>query len=144
MSGFTWLPDAAWRGALLLIIAFVIARLLKPQPAAVRHVLWTGALAAVVAMPLLAIIAPMTLPVTVPQRVLDITSPAPVANVSSGTAEEHEILQGSREQSTLPPSTPSAPMDAATTSDLTSGTSWLQSRTPMGWAAIIWMIGAAI
>ena len=66
MTSFTWLPDAAWRGALLLAIAFVLARLLKPQPAAVRHVLWTGALAGVMAMPLLAVVAPVSLPVTVP------------------------------------------------------------------------------
>src|SRR5688572_4804054 len=69
MTSFAWLPDAAWRGALLLAIAFVVARLLRGQPAAVRHVLWTGTLAGVMAMPILAAVAPVV-PVTVPQRVL--------------------------------------------------------------------------
>ena len=31
MTSFTWLPDAAWRGALLLAIAFIVARLLRGQ-----------------------------------------------------------------------------------------------------------------
>src|SRR4026207_1855189 len=79
MDGFTWLPDAAWRGALLLGVTFVVARLLKSQPAAVRHVLWTGALAGVMAMPILAVIAP-AVPVTVPQRVLQTSAPATPAN----------------------------------------------------------------
>src|SRR5688572_30092661 len=87
MTSFTWLPDAAWRGALLLAIAFVLARLLRSQPAAVRHVLWTGALAGVIAMPVLAIVAPVSLPVTMPARIVDLTTPpAPVA--ASGTASE--------------------------------------------------------
>ena len=142
MSGFTWLPDAAWRGALLLLIAFVIARLLKPQPAAVRHVLWTGVLAAVVVMPILALIAPMSLPVTVPQRVIDLTSAAPASNVSSGGAEERiELKRESTEQSTLPPSTS---LGAATTSALTGGTSWFQGLSIFGWAAVIWMFGVAV
>ena len=85
MTSFTWLPDAAWRGALLLAIAFIIARLLRGQPAAVRHVLWTGTLAGVMAMPILAAVAPVV-PVTVPQRVLQRSSPVASDN-SLGPSE---------------------------------------------------------
>ena len=81
MTSFTWLPDAAWRGTLLLAIAFVLARLLRSQPAAVRHVLWTGALAGVIAMPVLAIVAPVSLPVTVPSRIVDLDTPVTSSTV---------------------------------------------------------------
>ncbi|NUQ12477.1 MAG: hypothetical protein HUU26_09170, partial [Gemmatimonadaceae bacterium] len=63
MPAFAWLPDAAWRAALLLAVAFVVARLLRSQPAAVRHVLWTGVFAGVLAMPLLSGVSPVTLSV---------------------------------------------------------------------------------
>ena len=86
MTSFTWLPDAAWRGALLLAIAFIVARMLKGQPAAVRHVLWTSALAGVMAMPILAVVAPVV-PVSIPQRVLQLSSPDTPDN-SLGTTDE--------------------------------------------------------
>src|SRR5688572_7868083 len=89
MTSFTWLPDAAWRGALLLAIAFIVARLLRSQPAAVRHVLWTGTLAGVLAMPILAVVAPVV-PVTVPTRVLPLASPSTPDN-SLGTPDEARI-----------------------------------------------------
>src|SRR5688500_4759196 len=95
MTSFTWLPDAAWRGALLLAIAFIIARLLRGQPAAVRHVLWTGTLAGVMAMPILAAVAPVV-PVTVPQRVLQRS--APVASDNSLGPSESVAVQADRQE----------------------------------------------
>ena len=80
MTSLTWLPDAAWRGALLLAIAFIVARLFKAQPAAVRHVLWTGALAGVMAMPILAVVAPVRVPVAIPQRVAELSSRVPAGS----------------------------------------------------------------
>ena len=100
MTSFTWLPDAAWRGALLLAIAFVLARLLRSQPAAVRHVLWTGALAGVIAMPILAIVAPVSLPVTVPSRIVDLATPVTPSRVgeASGSATERLRRESAEEQ----------------------------------------------
>jgi HEAT repeat protein len=69
MTSFAWLPDAAWRGAFLLTAAFVVARLLRSQSAAVRHVFWAAAIAGVLAMPILSAVAPVRLPLGVPQRV---------------------------------------------------------------------------
>jgi HEAT repeat protein/beta-lactamase regulating signal transducer with metallopeptidase domain len=143
MTSFTWLPDAAWRGALLLVLAFVIARLLKPQPAAVRHVLWTGALASVLAMPILALVAPMNLPVTVPKRVLEMTQPASPAT-TLGTPEGPSDPRREAVDNSFTPAPPQGTMDAARSSDLTTGTTWFQSQTPMGWAAIIWLVGVVV
>src|SRR5690242_18947994 len=75
MTSYTWLAGAAWRGALVLAVAFVVARMLSGQRAALRTMLWTSALAAVMAMPLLTRVAPVV-PVTVPQRVLQLSTPA--------------------------------------------------------------------
>ena len=114
MTSFTWLPDAAWRGALLLAIAFVVARLLRGQPAAVRHVLWTGTLAGVMAMPILAAVAPVV-PVTVPQSVLQRASP--VASDKSLGASGVVTVQVDEKQD-VEGATPSA--SASGTSDLGS------------------------
>ena len=140
MTSFTWLPDAAWRGALLLAIAFIIARLLRGQPAAVRHVLWTGTLAGVMAMPILAAVAPVV-PVTVPQRVLQRSSP--VAPDNSLGAVEAAAVEADRKleaEGATPP--------ASGTSDLGSAiqavtTPWYRWFTPVTWAVIIWLAGVA-
>jgi HEAT repeat protein/beta-lactamase regulating signal transducer with metallopeptidase domain len=148
MTNFTWLPDAAWRGALLLAIAFVFARLLKSQPAAVRHVLWTGALAGVMAMPLLAVMAPVRLPVSVLQKILDISTPGKAgntlgsANVSTVLKREVVTRESSREVeriSTLPSLEP-----YPTSAPLAGRPVWFQELSPVAWAGIVWMIGVLV
>ena len=139
MTSFTWLPDAAWRGALLLTMAFVVARLLKSQPAAVRHVLWTGALAGVMAMPLLAVVAPMRLPVTVPQRVLEISRPQAPENTLGATQEG--LKREAKEENAFP-STP-ASIDLAGEQPAVA-TPWFQRLNPMDWAFVVWAIGALL
>src|SRR6185503_5330755 len=135
MNSFTWLPDAAWRGALLLAIAFLVARLLKSQPAAVRHVLWTGALAGVMAMPILAVVAPVV-PVTVPTRVLQMSR---TADNSLGTPEEQARgqrpeargqFEGAPTASTSEPSSLGSAIQVVTTP-------WYQWFTPITWAIVL-------
>ena len=140
MTSFTWLPDAAWRGALLLAIAFIVARLLRGQPAAVRHVLWTGTLAGVMAMPILAAVAPVV-PVTVPQRVLQRSSP--VASDNSLGSSESVAVQADKQEDRG-----GAPTTASGSSDLGSAiqavtTPWYRWFTPVTWAVIIWLAGVA-
>ena len=141
MTSFTWLPDAAWRGALLLAFAFAIARLLRSQPAAVRHVLWTGTLAAVMAMPILAAVAPVV-PVTVPQRVLPLqratTPESSLGGSEFVTVQVDEAKNGESE-------TPSA----SGTSEISSAiqavtTPWYRWFAPITWAMIIWLAGVAV
>jgi HEAT repeat protein/beta-lactamase regulating signal transducer with metallopeptidase domain len=138
MTSFTWLPDAAWRGALLLSIAFVVARLLKPQPAAVRHVLWTCALAGVMAMPILAIVAPMSLPVSVPKRVTEITTQSTVSR-SESRLTIHESKITKNEESATPSASISGDETNASTPTVVA---WYQRLSPASWAFLIWAIGA--
>ena len=138
---FTWLPDAAWRGALLLTIAFVVARVLKPQAAAVRHVLWTSALAAVVAMPVLAVITP-SVPVTVPKTVVELTTPpAPVDDqvVSPNDQATDDKASSGPDKSALSSSELTAPA-----SSNVSTTPWYRSLSLVQWAMAIWLFGVAV
>ena len=69
ITTLSWLPEAAWKGALLLAVAWVGARLLQRQPAALRHLLWTVALGGVIAMPLLSMATPVRVPIPIRQVV---------------------------------------------------------------------------
>ena len=142
MTSFTWLPDAAWRGALLLAIVFFVARLLRGQPAAVRHVLWTGPLAGVMAMPILAAVAPVVA-VTVPQRVLPFSPPV-TPDKSLGSSEIANVgTNGKKDAGSVIPSN-----SASETSDLSSAiqavtTPWYRWFTPVTWAISVWLAGVA-
>ena len=141
MTSFTWLPDAAWRGALLLAMAFVVARLLRSQPAAVRHVLWTGTLAGVLAMPVLAVVAPVV-PVTVPKRVLPLVSPASPASSLGSSDVTNAREEGTRESVIPSVSSPDTPILTSTIQAVTSP--WYQWFTPMTWAIVLWLTGVAV
>ncbi len=138
MTSFTWLPDAAWRGALLLTIAFMVARLLKAQPAAVRHVLWTGALAGVIAMPILAVIAPVRVSVAIPQRVADLSSRS-IAQTTLGVTTTSDELKEEKAASESP-----APLSSSAQTSPTQNvtiTPWYQRLSPVTWALIVWAAG---
>lgn len=139
---FTWLPDAAWRGALLLAITFVVARVLKPQAAAVRHLMWTSALAAVVTMPILAVVAPMTLPVTLPERVAQLSSPRPLVEpaVSLRNQGSDEGAASGVDVTALSSSNLSTTPLEATLGE----TPWYQRLSMVGWAVAIWLLGVAV
>ena len=138
MTTFTWLPDAAWRGALLLAIAFVFARLLKPQPAAIRHVLWTVALAGVMAMPILSIIAPVRLPVAVPPRVLAMATPAPDVD-PAGSVNPTTVSRRARDGTSI--SSQQAPEPDRAPDVSAVGPTWFQRLSLVQWAVIAWTLG---
>jgi HEAT repeat protein/beta-lactamase regulating signal transducer with metallopeptidase domain len=144
MSGFTWVPDAAWRGALLLVIALMVARLLRQQPAAVRHVLWTAALAGVMAMPVLAVLAPVRVPVAVPQRVLDISSSvtAPNALGASRQPSDNDAVEQDRDETSAPISNDLSGRESST--PVAAETTWYQRLTPAMWIALVWLAGVAV
>ena len=145
MSNFTWLPDAAWRGAVLLSIAFLLARLLRSQPAAVRHVLWTVALAGVMAMPVLGLVAPpVRLPVAVPQRVLELSSsvrPVATPDVPSTPTDVKKVKAGKNSEELTVSSDPAS---LETTPPATVSSAWYQRLTPVMWVALLWLAGAAV
>ena len=140
MSDFTWLPDAAWRGALLLSIAFVVARLLKSQPAAVRHVLWTGALAGVMAMPLLAVVAP-SVPVSVPKRVLEMSPVTPEHSLGASVVDRSNE---NRDAEGVTPSVTTTDSPILTSTIQAVTTPWYRWMAPVTWAIVIWLAGVAV
>jgi HEAT repeat protein/beta-lactamase regulating signal transducer with metallopeptidase domain len=140
MTSFTWLPDAAWRGALLLSIAFVVARLLKSHPAAVRHVLWTGALAGVMAMPLLTVVTP-AVPVSVPKRVLELSPVTPDHSLGGAQVTASKEI---RDAEGVTPSVSSADSPILTSTIQAVTTPWYQWFTPITWAIVIWLTGVAV
>jgi HEAT repeat protein/beta-lactamase regulating signal transducer with metallopeptidase domain len=144
MTTFSWLPDAAWRGALLLAIAFVLARLLRSQPAAVRHVLWAGALAGVMAMPILAAVAPVRLPVAIPERLLDAADANPGQGSSAATVQRTNRAEPNTLSGALPDEP--SPTPIASPAPLVPA----NDRAPVDRAslasilALLWAIGAAL
>ncbi|HEX7121236.1 MAG TPA: HEAT repeat domain-containing protein [Gemmatimonadaceae bacterium] len=144
---FAWLPDAALRGALLLAVAFAIARLLRSQPAATRHVLWAGALAGVLAMPLLSTIAPLRIALPFPSSVStlatgDVEPSTPWRSVTRQPNETAIAPVSRHERAATVPVPPGADVSAAAPSSLVPA--WLAGLTPAGIALAIWVAGATL
>jgi HEAT repeat protein/beta-lactamase regulating signal transducer with metallopeptidase domain len=145
MTSLSWLPDAAWRGALLLAAAFAVARLLRAQPAAVRHVLWAGAIAGVMAMPLLSFFAPVRVPLDVPRRIVELAPvsrniPEAVGKARIATAADPDAGD---DAATLPTSVETPPpLDAAST--LSTEAPRASGMTLAGVATLVWLAGAAL
>jgi HEAT repeat protein/beta-lactamase regulating signal transducer with metallopeptidase domain len=64
MTWFSWFPDTAWKGAVLLAAAWIATRALAKQPAALRHLVWSAAFGGLLVMPLLSAATPVRVPVT--------------------------------------------------------------------------------
>src|SRR4051795_8641783 len=58
MFGFTILASAAFKGTIILIAAVLIAWSLRRRSAAARHLVWTAAAAALLALPILILLLP--------------------------------------------------------------------------------------
>lgn len=155
MMHLDWLPDAAWRGALLLAIAFVLARLLRSRPPAVRHVLWAGALAGVMAMPILSTVAPIRLSFSAPQRVLQFAAAELGTDAVLGAESARRAALD--EPIALPNEAPSPgqPVPAVATADIaTTAVSHspvahraapaTDRLTPAAVAGGIWLLGALL
>ena len=50
--------DASVKGTVLLVLAWVLTRLLRSASAAVRHLIWAGALAGMLVIPVLTVVVP--------------------------------------------------------------------------------------
>lgn len=134
MPMLTWVPEAALKGSAILIAAWLATRLLRQQPAALRHLAWTLALGAVLVMPLATAASPVRLPVTwpvastgaVPTDPTTQSETSPTAESSSGTQVPSPVIEGSFEQDDAIASA-SAP-----------------ARSPMQWALLAWLAGVAV
>lgn len=83
--------DAGWKGGLLLVALLGVARLLRRAPAATRHLVWAGGLAALVALPVLSAAVPWRLAV-LPARVSSAAAPVPGSSAAAaGAAALHTV-----------------------------------------------------
>ncbi|MFW6079804.1 MAG: M56 family metallopeptidase, partial [Gemmatimonadota bacterium] len=77
-----WLIEVTVESTLVVAAAFAAARLLRGRSAAVRHVIWTAALAAVVALPVIEAVVPSRL------HVVELVPGLAVDRFGGGAAEE--------------------------------------------------------
>lgn len=152
------LADAAVKGTLVLALAAGVTTLLRRAAAATRHLVWSTAVAGVLALPLVARVAPQWTLAVLPARAVA-TTPAPFArdaDAASATApmwpsssmapsalpQQHAATPPAIEHASEHPSTPQ-PIAAPATSRTTSGL-----RVPAvhlslaGWALVVWAVGA--
>jgi TonB family protein len=120
MLGFSILVDAALKGSIVLAVAAAAAWVLRRRSAAVRHIVWTAAAAALIALPILTATLPALRVPVAPEGPMTVfrvfaTSRSAAPTVSSAV-----------------PAMPAAAVAEATSLD------------PRRWTAAIWAAGAAI
>src|ERR1051326_4099189 len=95
--------SAALKSTAVLALAWVLTRLLRSRPAAWRHLVWTAAAAAVLALPLLSVGLPeLRVPIVLPGLTFHATA------VNGPVAEDAQNSSASREAGVTPPQTPSS------------------------------------
>ena len=120
MLGFAILVDAALKGSIVLAVAAVVAWILRRRSAAVRHLVWTAAAAALIALPILTATLPaLRVPVTP-------DGPMTVFRVFATSRSASPAV------SSAAPAIPAAARPVET------------ARDPRRWLPAIWAAGAAI
>ncbi len=101
-NAFAFLVGTAWKGTIIVAVAWAVALLLRGRSAAARHLVWTAAAAALVALPLLSVGLP-SLPVHAPGTILD---PGLIFRVSTVAPQaQGAALAGARPPGAPPVST---------------------------------------
>ena len=130
----SWFPvlDAAIKVSVILLAAALASVALRRSSAATRHVVWTSALLAALALPLLALALPRweTPVMTLPQAPTAPDAAAAAPALSSAVTVEREAPNAAAVTQAAEP-LPSAP----------------SQRAPISWttvAAIVWIVGTAL
>jgi carboxyl-terminal processing protease len=135
-----WLADAAAKGTVLLVVAWLVALAMNRSSAARRHLAWSATAFALLLLPLLSPLLPtIVLPAVVPSSLA--TPPqGPVATDAPKHAESLVVLMASRDQSPqrLPQSDAPPPHLAAAPIAMASPFAW------RGWLVVAWGVGAAL
>lgn len=133
MTMLAWFPEAALKGSAILAIAWLATRLLRQQPAALRHVVWAMALGSVLVMPFAAATTPVRLPITWPAL-----TALPEALPTSATIDRGPEAATKTEASVTSPV-----IDAASDDESITAPS-VPARSPVEWALLAWMAGALV
>jgi HEAT repeat protein/beta-lactamase regulating signal transducer with metallopeptidase domain len=136
MTWLSWFPDTAWKGAVVLLVAWIATRALSKQPAALRHLVWTAAFGGLLVMPLLSAATPMRVPL--------LTNAASAR--SSGVAavnKSGDVLAAEQRDEPLPAATHViGETDVNPISSPTSTSSVLPAWSASEWLLAVWLLGA--
>jgi beta-lactamase regulating signal transducer with metallopeptidase domain len=133
----------ALRATVLLLAAFLATRLLKDASAATRHLVWTAAVAGVVALPLLSVVVPAW---EVPVVTITAKTDAPLAIVAEAPQERTAVV-APQERTIVNPIAPgpTAPTAAAAVpSAEKAGPSFIESLTATTIVASLWLAFAGL
>ncbi len=132
--------DAAWRVSLVLMAAWVITRLAGRRPAALRHAIWTAALATALVVPFAAGVMPdwelPLLPAALPATAAAQPPDAAASPHESVPVSQHRAAASEPQTPGLAP--PASPMTAAHTAAATGA-----ARESADWIALVWLCVAA-
>src|SRR5256885_5312499 len=138
----TVLLPAAARGAVIILIAWIVAAVLRSRPASLRHTIWSFAIVSQIALPIVALL--------LPQRTIDI---GPIGSAITGAARS--IGARTDEVGGVAPSSPS-PVDgvtppsaggrgqAAPATIFNSASVPSRIGTALDLVAFIWLVGALL
>src|SRR5256885_13752941 len=125
----TVLLPAAARGAVIIVIAWIIATALRSRPASLRHTIWSFAIVSQIALPIVALL--------LPQRSIDI---GPIGSAITGAARSIGARGG--EGGGVAPSSPT-PV-AGVTPPSASGRGQSAPATIFNSASVPFRIGTAL
>ena len=120
--GLAFLAEMAIKGTFVLIAALAVSIALRRASAAARHFVWTAALSALLALPLLSLALPVWR--VLPQSATIVTAPASPANDSAGVAVLPRRAPSNRASARLSPAE-AAPAPA----------------TWPAWTLLVWTLG---
>jgi HEAT repeat protein/beta-lactamase regulating signal transducer with metallopeptidase domain len=135
MTWLAWLPETAWKGALILAVAWAVTRLLQRQPAALRHLVWAAALGSVLALPVAGAVTPFTW--SLPSRTV---APAGDHLLTDGAEPAPPGVAAERQDATAPAPLGDAGISRGT--DPAAGDPSPIRLTMMQWLLVAWLVGA--
>jgi HEAT repeat protein/beta-lactamase regulating signal transducer with metallopeptidase domain len=131
--GAGWALGSLLKGTLLLVAVFLIAAALRRASASLRHLLWSGGIAAVLLLPLVSLMLPWRLPVIrVPAAAL---APPAAVPLATGTGAVAPSPAAPAPGLALTPGRSSAPASPGLT---------LPNLTAAEWFEWMWLAGALV
>jgi beta-lactamase regulating signal transducer with metallopeptidase domain len=117
-----FLVEMTLKGTIVLVAAFAVSTALRRASAAVRHLVWTTALGAVLVLPLLSLTLPVWR-VALPQAATVVTAPGPAGNPALAF--------------------PSQPPQNRATAPLSPAEAAPELATWPAWTLLVWTVGFA-
>ena len=132
----------ALRATVLLLAAFLATRLLRDASAATRHLIWTAAVAGVVALPLLSVVVPTW---DVPVVTITARTDAPLASLAETADARTPVVHEERARTTPAAPGPTAPTGAAVASSAPdAGPSFFERLSAATMMASLWLAIAGL